>query len=104
MRVSHATKGEINSFLKDFRKLMSQPEIFLFVNRRFNFTSLGLTLEQAKYEILTLKYTHYDRGPSPDDWVDVPEVWKFDKEVEDEMAYIKLKIEDKIGKCMSFKS
>lgn len=104
MRVSHATKGEINSFLKDFRKLMSQPEIFLFVNRRFNFTSLGLTLEQAKYEILTLKYTHYDRGPSPDHRGDGTEVWEFGKPVEDEMAYIKLKIEDDICKCISFKS
>lgn len=103
MRVSHATKEEINSFLKDFRRLMSQPEKFLFVNRRYNFTSLGLTLEQAKYEILTLKYIHYDRGPSPDHRGDGTEVWEFGKPVEDDMAYIKLKIEDDICKCISFK-
>ena len=89
---------------KRFQKTDVSARKFLFVNRRFNFTSLGLTLERAKYEILTLKYTHYDRGPSPDHRGDGTEVWEFGKPVEDEMAYIKLKIEDDICKCISFKS
>ncbi|SDL14372.1 type II toxin-antitoxin system MqsR family toxin [Lacicoccus qingdaonensis] len=104
MRVSRASKEEINEFLKEFRKIMIQPGKFIFIKRKYDFTSLGLTLEQAKYEILTLKYIHYDRGPSSDHRGDGTEVWEFGKPIDGDTAYIKLKIEDDICKCISFKS
>lgn len=77
---------------------------FIFVPRKFDFTMMGLTLEQAKSEIRNLKYVHYDRGPTPDHNRDGTDIWEFGKPIDGDMAYIKLKITDNgICKCLSFK-
>jgi hypothetical protein len=66
---------------------------------------IGLTnIQQAWNEILTLKPSHYFRGPNPD-WDrpnDRSQVWEFKKEVNGMMAYIKLKIDHRGCVCIPF--
>lgn len=102
--MKNAAKDEINCFLKQYRKQMHKPKNFTIVQRKFNFTELGLTLDQAKSEIRKLKYTDYYEGPSLDHNGDGTEVWVFGKLIEGVMVYIKLKIaQDGFCKCISFK-
>lgn len=84
---------------------MHQPRKFKFEPRTFDgLTELGLTLTQAKSEITTLKFVHYDRGPTPDRNNDGTNIWEFGKPIDGELVYIKLKIDPEIGcKCLSFK-
>lgn len=59
---------------------------------------------QAKSEIKTLRYVHYDRGPTPDRNGDGTDIWEFGKRIDDHLVYIKLKIDPTLGcKCLSFK-
>lgn len=99
-----ATPTEINQFLKRFKKILTtnphEPE---FVPRRYDFTMLGLDIEMARYELLTLTYHHYDRGPTADHIGDGSDVWEFGKLIDNEMAYIKLKIHNNHCKVLSFK-
>ncbi|MFZ3591802.1 hypothetical protein ACOI1C_21960 [Bacillus sp. DJP31] len=47
-----ATPREINAFLKEYRKLMFQPDRFHFEPRTFEgITNLGLNIPHAKQEI-----------------------------------------------------
>jgi len=48
----------------------------------------------AKNELLLLTYHHYDRGPTPDHMGDGSDIWEFGKPIDNEMAYIKLKIKN----------
>lgn len=105
MRLYVASKEEINAFLKEYRKIMFQPNKFKFEPRTFDgITNLGLTIPLAKREIKTLKYVHYDIGPNPDRNGDGTEVWEFGKPIDGQLVYIKLKIDPVRGcKCLSFK-
>ena len=105
MRLHDASKEEINSFLKKYRRIMFQPNKFHLVPRTFDgFTNLGLTVEQVKHEIKTLKYLNYDRGPTPDENKDGTDIWEFGKLIDGKLVYIKLKLDPLIGcKCLSFK-
>lgn len=100
-----ATKEEINFFLRRVKLIISkddnEPE---FVPRRFDFTQLGLNIAMAKKELLTLTWRDYDRGPTKDHNGDGTDIWEFGKEIDGELAYIKLKI-DHNGHCkvLSFK-
>lgn len=54
---------------------------------------LGLTWQDAKDEIYSLKPEHYFRGPSVDwDRPSEDRFWEFKKRVEGEILYIKFKI------------
>lgn len=103
--MSVAEISEINSFLKEFRKIMYIPGKFRFLNRTYNgITDLGLTLPQAKEEIKNLKYHNYDLGPSLDRIGDNTNIWEFGKLIDNHLVYIKLKIHPEAGcVCLSFK-
>lgn len=100
----NATRDEINLFLREFKRIMVQdinePE---FIPRKFNFTKMGLDIEMARNELLSLTYHHYDRGPTPDHNMDSSDIWEFGKPIDNQLAYIKLKIKDNHCKVISFK-
>lgn len=61
-----ASKEEVEEVLKDFKSLINQGK-WTFVKRKINLqglADLGLTVPQAKAEILSFR--HYDRGPESD--------------------------------------
>lgn len=100
-----ASKKQINSFLRKYKEIIlsniNEPE---FIPRKFDFTMLGLNIAGAKSEITSLTYKDYDRGPTKDHNGDQTDVWEFGKDIDGQMAYIKLKI-DKTNHCkvLSFK-
>lgn len=88
-----ATVEEINSFLLEYKSKISLGVDF--VPRTFNgITNLGLDIEMAKDELLTLTYHHYDRGPTKDYNGDDTDIWEFGKLIDEDLVYIKIKIQN----------
>jgi len=99
-----ADRDEINKFLGNFKKCMTEKGLLL-IRRSKNMetiTQLGLTLLDVRKEVFKLNYTDYIAGPKDDR--DFPgQVWEFGKLIETEDIYIKLKL--KTGSkpvCLSF--
>lgn len=96
-------------FLEHAKKLILEGK-YDFVPRRKNMQSLaqyGLTITNAKNEILDLVVRDYYKGPEQDHDITKPgEVWIFKKNIENNQFYIKLKIVEECGmdilKCISF--
>jgi len=83
---------------------------YVFVPRRKNLQALsdhGLTVADAKDEILGLMVSDYYKGPKKDfDKKQPGDIWEFKKTVDDQQFYVKLKIQNRNGKdilkCLSF--
>ncbi len=103
----YATNEEIGRLLERAKELISKGK-YDFVPRRKNMQALaayGLTIRDAKEELLDLKIGNYYKGPKKD--FDRPgEIWEFKKSIEGTKFYIKFKImmEDgsEILKCLGF--
>ena len=101
--------SDIFDFLAKAKNLLSVGK-FTFINRRKNLQALaqnGLTLADAKDEILDLVVNDYYDGPKQDYDTNQPgDIWIFRKIIDDKIFYIKLKINmensDDILKCISF--
>lgn len=83
---------------------------YVFVPRKKNLQSLssyGLTIVDAKNEIIGLVVKDYYKGPKQDfDSAQPGDIWEFKKDVDGKQFYVKLKIQDRNGeavlKCLSF--
>lgn len=101
------SKIAVSIFLEDVKKLIVEKR-YDFVPRRKNIQALanhGLTISDAKLEILELVVDDYYKGPKQD--FDRPgEIWEFKKKVNEVQFYIKLKIIEENGesilKCLGF--
>lgn len=97
-----ATVEEINQFLFTYKEKLANG--IEFIPRTFDgITSLGLNIKLAKEELYSLTYHNYDRGPTKDRNGDNTDVWEFGKVIEDELVYIKIKMQDNHCKVLSFK-
>lgn len=100
---------EIAAFLQDVKKLISAGR-YDFVPRRKNMQALaqhGLTIMDAKEEILSLMVGDYYKGPKPDlDPNRAGEIWEFKKDIGGIQFYVKVKIVQENGvdilKCIGF--
>lgn len=95
---------EVNNFLAIVRYSISNNN-FRFADRKETLdgiAQLGITIEQAVEEVNTLTYQDYYRGPSKDHNRDGRDVWEFVKDLDEEKAYIKLKIDSSGCLCLSF--
>lgn len=100
---------EILLFLNKSKKLLSNNK-YDFVPRRKNLQDLaatGLSITDAKSEILSLTLDDYYRGPKEDfDSKRPGQIWEFKKKISNKVFYIKLKIVNEndcdILKCLSF--
>ncbi len=75
-----ASKEEVAAFLKKFKKFAKEAGMY-FIDRQVNntaLTSLGLTKNDAKQEIMTLSVTNYCKGPEPDH-NEPGDIWVFGK-------------------------
>ena len=63
---------------------------------------LGITIKQAKEEILGITYQDYYRGPIPDTSPKEGEYWEFGKTIYGEQVFIKLKADSKHGGAICF--
>ena len=83
---------------------------YVFVPRGKNlqaFSDHGLTIADAKSEIIGLVVGDYYKGPKQDfDPAQPGDIWEFKKDVGGEQFYVKLKIQNRNGedvlKCLSF--
>ena len=98
----------VTAFLNEFKRIAELRGIDL-VDRKKNFDSiaaLGLTVANAKAEIMSLSAADYCAGPKVDK--DRPgHIWEFGEKIGSTDVYIKLKIAqlpdgEKIAKCISF--
>lgn len=101
--------SDILLFLAQAKKLLTAGN-YVFVPRGKNLQDLsdhGLTVEDAKSEILDLVVGDYYKGPKRDFDPDQPgDIWEFKKTVGEKPFYVKLKIQNRNGKdvlkCLSF--
>lgn len=106
---NQVSTSNISSFLAQAKKLLSAGD-YVFVPRKKNLQALsehGLTIRDAKDEILGLLVGDYFKGPKQDfDREQSGEIWEFKKIVDGEQFYVKLKIQNQNGKdilkCLSF--
>ncbi len=106
---SNASKVDILAFLSQAKKLIAAGQ-YDFVPRRKNLMSLaacGLTIKDAKDEILGLTASDYYKGPKHDlDSQQSGDIWEFKKKIGSKQFYVKLKIQNRNGtdvlKCLSF--
>ena len=99
-----ASKEEVEKVLIDFKSLINQGK-WTFVKRKINLqglAELGLTVPQAKAEILSLSFRHYDRGPEADRDREGDFIWEFIKRIGSQKVYIKLKLDQRGCVCLSF--
>ena len=101
--------ADIVAFIEKMKCLISERK-YDFVPRRKNLQSLaeyGLTVTDAKMELLGISIEDYYKGPKRDFDSDRPgDIWEFKKDIEGVLFYIKVKITQENGqailKCMGF--
>lgn len=100
---------DIAAFLEKMKRLISTGK-YDFVPRRKNMQALaqyGLTITDAKSEILGLVVGDYYKGPKKDLDPNRPgDVWEFKKNIGGTLFYVKVKIVQENGeyilKCLGF--
>lgn len=106
---NQANTSEIAAYLTKIKKLLSAGK-YDFVPRRKNMQALashGLTITDAKNEILELVVSDYYKGPKQDlDPGHPGNIWEFKKTVGNIQFYLKVKIVQENGedilKCLGF--
>lgn len=97
-----ANKEDINSFLLQFKTLLEKGSEF--IPRTYDgITNLGLDIQLAEDELYELTYHNYDRGPNYDKNGDGTMVWEFGLMIDEDLTYIKIKIQNNTCKILSFK-
>ena len=100
-----AEPWQVTLFLFQFKKFAQN--VFSFYPRQESLDTilrLGITIPQAKQEILGLTYEDYYRGPIPDKDRKGEKFWEFGKTIAGEQVFIKLKTVSKhsVAICFSF--
>ena len=106
---NQADTQDIILFLERAKRLLLEGK-YDFVPRRKNMQALaqhGLTIADAKEEILGLVVGDYYKGPKPDLDPDKPgDIWEFKKQIDGKQFYVKVKITQNNGedilKCLGF--
>lgn len=109
MSINQASSSDISAFLARAKNLITVGK-YVFVPRSKNLQALsehGLTLADAKSEIIGLVVGDYYKGPKQDfDPKQPGDIWEFKKNVDGGQFYVKLKIQNRNGedflKCLSF--
>jgi len=101
----HSQRWQVTLFLMLFKELAQN--LFTFAEREASLDTiarLGITVRQAKAEILGLTYQDYYRGPIPDVGSKGGVYWEFGKTIRGEQVFIKLKAdpEHDVAICFSF--
>lgn len=106
---NQASASDVAAYLSEVKKLLSVGK-YDFVPRRKNMLALarhGLTITDAKNEILGLVAVDYYKGPKQDLDPNRPgDIWEFKKNIDGIQFYVKIKItqenSEDILKCLSF--
>ncbi len=97
--------SQVTLFLVQFKEFAQNKFTFAERNKSQNtIAHLGITIPQAKQEILGLTYEDYYRGPIPDTGPKGGEYWEFGRIICSQEIFIKLKTVSKyrVAVCFSF--
>ncbi|HJT27055.1 MAG TPA: type II toxin-antitoxin system MqsR family toxin [Pyrinomonadaceae bacterium] len=100
-----ATLDEVRDFLKRFKQTASEPGKWILANRTKNLsgiTTLGIAVADVKPTVLALTEAEYKSGPEADRDGSSGEIWTFEVDYLGRTVYIKLKLDQKRAKCLSF--
>ncbi len=101
--LNRAKASDILDFLERAKALLSKGK-YVFVPRRKNMQALaqlGITIKDAKREIMELVLEDYYKGPKQDFDTNRPgDIWEFKKNVAGIPFYVKLKIAQQNGDCV----
>ena len=100
-----ATSEQIRDFLKRFKQAAGEHGKWALVNRRVNLeglASLGIAVADVKPTVLALTEAEYKSGPETDRDGSPGEIWTFETDYSGKSIYIKLKLDEKRAKCLSF--
>ena len=99
-----AEKYRIILFLYQFKEFAQKTFTFAGRDSLDTIARLGITIQQAKQEILGLTYEDYYRGPITDKDRKGEEFWEFGKTICGQEIFIKLKTvsEYSVAICFSF--
>lgn len=100
-----ATSEQIRDFLKRFKQTAGEQGKWWLVNRRVNLealASLGIAVADVKTTVLALTEVEYRSGPEVDRDGSPGEIWTFETDYLGKSIYIKLKLDEKRAKCLSF--
>jgi len=98
-----AQPWQVKLFLFQFKEFAQKNFSFAERNKSLDtIARLGITIQQAKDEILGLTYEDYYRGPIPDKDRKGEEFWEFGKTISGEHVFIKLKAKSKHGVAICF--
>ena len=100
-----ATSEQIRDFLKRFKQAAGEPGKWILANRTKNLagiTSLGIAVADVKPTVLALTEAEYKSGPEADRDGSPGEIWTFEADYLGKAVYIKLKLDLKRAKCLSF--
>ena len=98
-----AQPWQVKLFLLQFKEFAQN--VFSFYPRDESLNTiarLGITIQQARNEILGLTYEDYYRGPIPDKDRKGEEFWEFGKTICGEQVFIKLKAVSEYGVAICF--
>ena len=106
---NQAIESDVAAYLSKVKQLLSVGK-YDFVPRRKNMLALaqhGLTITDAKNEILGLAVGDYYKGPKQDLDPNRPgDIWEFKKDIDGMQFYVKVKITQENGedilKCLGF--
>lgn len=106
---NRVSNSDIAAYLANVKRLLSAGK-YDFVPRRKNMQALaqyGLTIADAKNEILGLVVGDYYKGPKRDHDPNRPgDIWEFKKDIDGIQFYVKVKIVKENGedilKCLGF--
>lgn len=99
-------KDEVNKFLGNFKRHLSQKILKFITNEknRQTLSELGFTTLDVQTELLKLVYKDYVSGPEEDEDPNRKgDIWKFGKSINKENIYIKIKLDPENRPiCLSF--
>lgn len=100
-----ATREQINDFLKRFKAKVDEQGHLPMIPRRENqatLAMLGISRLDVKTTVLAFTESEYRAGPSADHDQSDGEIWEFETDYTGRDIYVKLKLDDKTAKCLSF--
>jgi len=103
--MQYVQPGQVKLFLFQFKEFAQKTFTFSPRDKSMDaIARLGITIPQAKQEILGLTYEDYYRGPIPDKDHKGEEFWEFGKTICGQEIFIKLKTVSKhsVAVCFSF--
>lgn len=97
-----ATVEEVTAFLQEIKARVTSQELHFVPRNLQSLATLGMSHKHAEDVILGLTIENYSKGPEDDHDGSPGAIWVFGEMVRQTTIYIKLKLDDRHARCLSF--